>query len=166
MRNEASGHKGLWKTGMCGFHRSSENPPDTESKKNLCQPAGSSQKRETAYGSRACGVVRGDMLCVCVYAEMRVGSWNSVCVPRPHPYNVCCGGVLLSHTLPGAVPSALAGLASRFGMGAGRFPAAMTTTRWFNQYSLLYAPSVWGFVLVVIRIVATSTLTCLSTPCG
>ena len=42
---------------------------------------------------------------------------------------VCCGGVLLSHTLPGAVPSALAGLASRFGMEAGRFPAAMTTTR-------------------------------------
>ena len=41
---------------------------------------------------------------------------------------VCCGGVLLSHTLPGAVPSALAGLASRFGMEAGRFPAAMTTT--------------------------------------
>ena len=41
----------------------------------------------------------------------------------------CCGGVLLSHTLPGAVPSALAGLASRFGMDAGRFPAAMTTTR-------------------------------------
>ena len=40
----------------------------------------------------------------------------------------CCGGVLLSHTLPGAVPSALAGLASRFGMDAGRFPAAMTTT--------------------------------------
>ena len=46
----------------------------------------------------------------------------------PHR-EVCCGGVLLSHTLPGAVPSALAGLASRFGMDAGRFPAAMTTTR-------------------------------------
>ena len=73
------------------------------------------------------------------------------------PLEECCGGVLLSHTLPGAVPSALAGLASRFGMGAGRFPAAMTTTRWFNQYSL-YAPASWGFVLVVIRIVATSTL--------
>ena len=41
---------------------------------------------------------------------------------------MCCGGVLLSHTLPGAVPSALAGLASRFGMEAGRFPGAMTTT--------------------------------------
>ena len=68
--------------------------------------------------------------------------------------NVCCGGVLLSHTLPGAVPSALAGLASRFGMGAGRFPAAMTTTS--GSTSILLSPRVWGFVLVVIRIVATS----------
>ena len=66
-------------------------------------------------------------------------------------YEGCCGGVLLSHTLPGAVPSALAGLASRFGMEAGRFPAAMTTTRWFNQYSL--CPQRVGVVLVVIRIV-------------
>lgn len=88
-------------------------------------------------------------------------------VPRPHR-EVCCGGVLLSHTLPGAVPSALAGLASRFGMEAGRFPAAMTTTRWFNHIHLDNPDcvpracwprvSVWGFVLVVIRIVATSTL--------
>ena len=57
------------------------------------------------------------------------GAWNDR-VPGPtRLYGVCCGGVLLSHTLPGAVPSALAGLASRFGMGAGRFPGAMTTTR-------------------------------------
>ena len=79
---------------------------------------------------------------------------------RAPPFEVCCGGVLLSHTLPGAVPSALAGLASRFGMEAGRFPAAMTTTRWFNQYSLNIPESVCfgGVVLVVIRIVATSTL--------
>ena len=78
---------------------------------------------------------------------------------RAPPFEGCCGGVLLSHTLPGAVPSALAGLASRFGMETGRFPAAMTTTRWFNQYSLK-SPDVVsrGFVLVVIRIVATSTL--------
>ena len=46
---------------------------------------------------------------------------------------VCCGGVLLSHNLAVAVPLALPGLASRFGMEAGRFPGAMTTTRWvFN----------------------------------
>ena len=35
------------------------------------------------------------------------------------------GGFLLSHNLPVAVPSALAGLASGFGMGTGRFPAAI-----------------------------------------
>ena len=33
------------------------------------------------------------------------------------------GGVLLSHTLPGAVPSALRVLASGFGMGPGVSPA-------------------------------------------
>ena len=36
------------------------------------------------------------------------------------------GDVLLSHKVPLAVPSALRGLASGFGMGAGRFPLAMT----------------------------------------
>ena len=54
-------------------------------------------------------------------------------------------------------------------MEAGRFPAAMTTTRWFNHIHfnapkrvcaarVLAACLAWGFVLVVIRIVATSTL--------
>ena len=54
-------------------------------------------------------------------------------------------------------------------MEAGRFPAAMTTTSWFNHIHLdtpervcaarvLAARLAWGFVLVVIRIVATSTL--------
>ena len=53
-------------------------------------------------------------------------------------------------------------------MEAGRFPAAMTTTRWFNHIHLNTPERVrrarvgrvfggWGFVLVVIRIVATST---------
>ena len=65
---------------------------------------------------------------------------------RAPPFKGCCGGVLLSHTLPGAVPSALAGLASRFGMDAGRFPAAMTTTRWFNQYFTLSFPLCGGCV--------------------
>ena len=37
------------------------------------------------------------------------------------------GGVLLSRTLAGAVPSALSGLASGFGMDAGRLTAAATT---------------------------------------
>ena len=48
---------------------------------------------------------------------------------------VCCGGVLLSHNLSVAVPLALPGLASRFGMEAGRFPGAMTTTRLFVQHA-------------------------------
>ncbi len=36
--------------------------------------------------------------------------------------NVTVGGDLLSHTLPGAVPSAQAGLASGFGKGPGVTP--------------------------------------------
>ena len=86
---------------------------------------------------------------------MRIEKWwgpLELSVPTgPTICEVCCGGVLLSHTLPGAVPSALASLASRFGMDAGRFPAAMTTTRLVNQYSLV--PQRVGVVLVVIRIV-------------
>ena len=46
---------------------------------------------------------------------------------------VCCGGVLLSHNLSVAVPLALPGLASRFGMEAGRFPGAVTTTSFVVQ---------------------------------
>ena len=37
------------------------------------------------------------------------------------------GGVLLSHTLSGAVPSALEGLASGFGMGPGVSRSAIAT---------------------------------------
>lgn len=71
------------------------------------------------------------VVCVCVVKERkreRAGEHNA---PRPLPssFGWCCGGVLLSHTLPGAVPSALWGLASRFGMGSGRFPHAMTTAK-------------------------------------
>ena len=103
-----------------------------------------------------CGwVVFARRLSVVVYAggpayRRRVGRVGTRCSDTPHPFYVCCGGVLLSHTLPGAVPSALAGLASRFGMDAGRFPAAMTTTS--GSTSILDSPRV-GVVLVVIRIV-------------
>ena len=48
---------------------------------------------------------------------------------------LCCGGVLLSHNLSVAVPLALPGLASRFGMETGRFPGAMTTTRLGVQHA-------------------------------
>ena len=67
--------------------------------------------------------------------------------------NVCCGGVLLSHNLAVAVPLALPGLASRFGMEAGRFPGAMTTTRFGVQHS----PTVFGVgcgLIVVCIVVA------------
>ena len=37
----------------------------------------------------------------------------------PYFWQWCSGGDLLSHTLAGAVPSALGGLASGFGMGPG-----------------------------------------------
>ena len=65
---------------------------------------------------------------------------------RPVPLGyVCCGGVLLSHNLAVAVPLALPGLASRFGMEAGRFPGAMTTTSFGVQHAppLLVCWGVW-----------------------
>ena len=67
---------------------------------------------------------------------------------------LCCGGVLLSHTLPGAVPSALWGLASGFGMGAGRFPHALTAASWSTVFMFSTFPRVLGGCgLVVIRTV-------------
>ena len=44
------------------------------------------------------------------------------CLPRPGVLVVWCGGVLLSHTLSGAVPSPCQALASGFGMGPGVSP--------------------------------------------
>ena len=44
------------------------------------------------------------------------------CWPRPGVLVVWCGGVLLSHTLSGAVPSPCQVLASGFGMGPGVSP--------------------------------------------
>ena len=68
---------------------------------------------------------------------------------------VCCGGVLLSHNLAVAVPLALPGLASRFGMEAGRFPGAMTTTSLvFNTVPR----GVWGCGLIVVCIVVAAVL--------
>ena len=58
---------------------------------------------------------------------------------------VCCGGVLLSHNPSVAVPLALPGLASRFGMEAGRFPGAMTTTSFGVQHC---PPRCWWGVWV------------------
>ena len=47
------------------------------------------------------------------------------------------GGFLLSHTLPGAVPLALAGLASGFGMGPGVSPPLLTTGTGFGAHTLV-----------------------------
>ena len=80
------------------------------------------------------------------------------------------GGFLLSHTLPGAVPSAFTGLASRFGMGFWAFPRgydhrktiANTAKHASNDQNGLPAVfacthAFWGCVgLVVVCIVVTS----------
>ena len=55
------------------------------------------------------------------------GSRRSMRGPRPLDSTCVLGGVLLSHTLASAVPSALGALASGFGMGPGVNPPAMTT---------------------------------------
>ena len=57
--------------------------------------------------------------------QKRAGPEPLVAVPGQ--LKCVLGGVLLSRTLAGAVPSALSGLASGFGMGSGRFPVAVTT---------------------------------------
>ena len=45
-----------------------------------------------------------------------------------------CGGFLLSHTLPGAVPSAFTGLASRFGMEYWAFPRGYDHRKNISQH--------------------------------
>ena len=74
-----------------------------------------------------------------------------------------CGGVLLSRRVAPAVPSALAGLASGFGMGTGRFPAAMAAATVWNRANRPTPSPLgggwgcgWGFVN---RIVDASALT-------
>ena len=60
-------------------------------------------------------------------------------VAVPGQLKCVLGGVLLSRTLAGAVPSALSGLASGFGMDTGRFPVAVTTetTTWAVRQCVL-----------------------------
>ena len=78
-----------------------------------------------------CGVWWGGVGCL-VGARAEV-NWPGAARGGSGPAVWCVlGGVLLSRTLAGAVPSALSGLASGFGMDTGRFPVAVTTetTRW------------------------------------
>ena len=80
------------------------------------------------YWSVGCGgVVLGVLL---VREHKLTGPEPLVAVPGQ--LKCVLGGVLLSRTLAGAVPSALSGLASGFGMDTGRFPVAVTTetTTW------------------------------------
>ncbi len=51
-----------------------------------------------------------------------------------------CGGVLVSHTLSGVVPSPLRGLASGFGMGPGVSPALCPPQ---NCFHLCHSPTLW-----------------------
>ena len=76
-------------------------------------------------GSNPASVVCGWWFCVWVCRAVGPGPLL-LAVPGPAVWCVL-GGVLLSRTLAGAVPSALSGLASGFGLGAGRFPVAVTT---------------------------------------
>jgi hypothetical protein len=57
--------------------------------------------------------------------ERRTKPWNAERPPGAGGFSVVLvsGGVLLSHTVAGAVPSALKGLASGFGMGPGVSPS-------------------------------------------
>ena len=67
----------------------------------------------------------GVVLCVSVvrggFCVWESGAARNRWVPGRLP-EVCCGGVLLSHNLSVAVPLALPGLASRFGMLLGVSP--------------------------------------------
>jgi hypothetical protein len=57
-------------------------------------------------------------------------------VPTPRVWGLYVGGDLLSHTLPGAVPSALEGLASGFGKGPGVSHSAITTDTAIHMFTL------------------------------
>ena len=77
-----------------------------------------------------CEVLWGGVECLVGRGAYVTGPEPLVAVPGQ--LKCVLGGVLLSRTLAGAVPSALSGLASGFGMGSGRFPVAVTTetTTW------------------------------------
>ena len=77
-----------------------------------------------------CEVLWGGVECLVGRGAYVTGPEPLVAVPGQ--LKCVLGGVLLSRTLAGAVPSALSGLASGFGMDTGRFPVAVTTetTTW------------------------------------
>ena len=87
------------------------------------------------------------LLAACGYTT--TGSAPGVLLVEPWGPNVWCvlGGVLLSRTLAGAVPSALSGLASGFGMDTGRFPVAVTTetTEQAVRFTVVSGTTLFGY---------------------
>ena len=108
--------------------------PYAATKKNAqnsysCTNDGSRGRRDESHRDTcACIAAWGGV--ECPMNQNRTGPEPLVAVPGQ--LRCVLGGVLLSRTLAGAVPSALSGLASGFGMDAGRFPVAVTTetTTW------------------------------------
>ena len=79
----------------------------------------------------------------------------------------CCwvGGNLLSHTLPGAVPSARAGLASGFGMGPGVSPPLSTTDTLMGHTKLGWCGDHWCGVSDTGKWTRSSVLFCVCVTC-
>ena len=75
----------------------------------------------------------------------KTGKPLGACAPRGFLSSVGCGGVLLSHTLSGAVPSPCQALASGFGMGPGVSPGPWPPQE--SSYTVRHngLPAVWRF---------------------
>jgi hypothetical protein len=76
---------------------------------------------------------------------------GTVCFDRSHPpvWGLYVGGDLLSHTLPGAVPSALEGLASGFGKGPGVSRSAITTDTTIHIFHAVHTVHIFHAVHTV-----------------
>ena len=126
-----------------------------ESQRQWCTvsyPAVSSAR--VSLGFRYWGGVVGWCGVCCWCEDMR--NWPGAARGGSGPVVWCVlGGVLLSRTLAGAVPSALSGLASGFGMDTGRFPVAVTTetTTWTVRVTVIS-----GAVIRLLGRLATHTV--------
>jgi hypothetical protein len=61
------------------------------------------------------------------------------------PFKKDPGDVLLSHTVASAVPSALEGLTSEFGMGSGVTPPPLSPETVISKHSISYAYTPFSF---------------------
>lgn len=74
---------------------------------------------------------------VCVVGiKVRVGSWNSVCVPWPHPQRVLWRCPTLPHP-PRCSTIGACGLSFQVRNGCWAFPRGYDHHKWFNQYSIV-----------------------------